>query len=97
MKLSADIFDATFDKYPRVKLTAAYELFKHIYVLGGVDELLNDPANLQIVKGTSSVPIQFDNFRYGRDYFLGGMLRFNDEDLSALLTVGGSAIAGAAK
>lgn len=100
-----DAFDATFDKYPRVKLTLAYEMFRHVYVLGGVDELLNTPRELgcprdggpcePIVKGTSDVPIQFDTFHLGRDYFLGGMLRFNDEDLAALLTVGGSAIAGA--
>jgi hypothetical protein len=76
---------------------AALEMFRHLYVLGGVDELLNKPANLRIFKGASDVPIQFDTFRYGRDYFFGGMLRFNDEDLAALLTVGGSAIAGAAK
>jgi phospholipid/cholesterol/gamma-HCH transport system substrate-binding protein len=97
LRLSADVFDASFDQYPRVKLAAAYELFRHIYVLGGVDELLNAPNNLQIVKGTSSVPVQFDTFRYGRDYFFGGMLRFNDEDLSALLAVGGSALGGATK
>lgn len=97
LRFSADLFDASFDKYPRIKLTAAFELFRHLYVLGGVDELLNSPDTLQIVKGTSSVPIQFDTFRFGRDVFLGGMLRFNDEDLAALLTVGGSAIAGASK
>lgn len=97
LRLSADVFDASFDTYPRVKLTAAYEVFRHLYVLGGVDELINDPSTLQIVKGTSSVPIQFDTFRFGRDYFLGGMLRFTDEDLTALLTVGGSAVAGAAR
>jgi phospholipid/cholesterol/gamma-HCH transport system substrate-binding protein len=97
LRFSADLFDASFDKSPRIKLTAAFELFRHLYVLGGVDELLNSPDTLQIVKGTSSVPIQFDEFRFGRDFFLGGMLRFNDEDLAALLTVGGSAIAGASK
>jgi hypothetical protein len=43
------------------------------------------------------VPVQFDEFHYGRDYFFGAMLRFNDEDLAALLTVGGSAVGGAAK
>ena len=96
LRLSADIFDATFDKYPRVKVAAAYEMFRHIYVLAGVDELLNEPDTLQIVKGTSDVPIQFDSFRFGRDAFFGAMLRFNDEDLAALLTVGGSAIAGVA-
>ena len=31
----------------------------------------------------------------GRDYFLGGQLIFNDEDLKALLAVGGSALGGA--
>ena len=97
LKLSVDAFDATWDKYPRVKLTAAYEVFRHIYILGGVDELLNTPANLPIVTGDSGVPTQFSTFRYGRDFFAGAMLRFNDEDLAALLTVGGSAIAGAAK
>jgi len=97
LRLSADAFDASFDTYPRIKLTMAFEVFRHIYVLGGVDELLNTPATLPIIKGTSGVPIQFDTLTYGRDYFLGGMLRFNDEDLSALLTVGGSALAGAAK
>jgi hypothetical protein len=91
------VFDASFDRSPRVKLTAAFELFRHLYVLGGVDELLNKPDTLQIFKGTSEVPIQFDTFRFGRDYFFGGMLRFNDEDLAALLTVGGSAVAGASK
>ncbi len=96
LHLAVDVFDATFDTYPRVKLTAAYEVFTHFYVLGGVDELLNTPQELNIVKGTSGVPIQFDEFHYGRDYFLGGMLRFNDEDLAALLAVGGSALSGAA-
>jgi phospholipid/cholesterol/gamma-HCH transport system substrate-binding protein len=97
LRLSVDAFDASFDQYPRIKITAAYEVFRHIYVLGGVDELLNTPNTLSIIKGTSDVPIQFDTLRYGRDYFLGGMLRFNDEDLAAVLTVGGSALAGAAK
>lgn len=96
LKLQADVFDATFDRYPRVKLALAYEVFRHVYILGGVDELLNDPDELQIIRGGSAVPIQFDTFRFGRDYFVGGMLRFNDEDLSALLTVGGSALAGVA-
>lgn len=96
LKLSADVFDATFDDLPRVKLAAALEVFRHVYILGGVDELLNTPSELQIIKGTDDVPVQFDTFNYGRDYFVGAMLRFNDEDLAALLTIGGSAIGGAA-
>jgi phospholipid/cholesterol/gamma-HCH transport system substrate-binding protein len=97
LRFSADVFDASFDDAPRVKLTAAYELFRHLYILGGVDEMLNTPVEFTPVKGGSEVPIQFDTFRYGRDYFAGAMLRFNDEDLAALLTVGGSAISGVAQ
>ena len=97
--LSIDLFDATFDKYPRIKITGAFELFRHVYLLGGVDELINSPDELTIVKGTdpSGVPIQFDTFKFGRDYFAGAMLRFNDEDIAALLTVAGSAVSGAAQ
>jgi phospholipid/cholesterol/gamma-HCH transport system substrate-binding protein len=99
LRLSADVFDATFDRFPRVKLTAAVELFQHLYILGGVDELLNKATSLdaQIVQGDPNVPVQFSQFKYGRDVFAGAMLRFNDEDLAALLTIGGSALAGATK
>lgn len=97
LKLSVDAFDATWDRYPRVKVALAYELFRHLYVLGGIDELLNAPDTLNVVKGNSDVPVQFDTFRFGRDVFMGAMLQFNDEDLSALLAVGGSALSGAAK
>jgi len=97
LKFSADVYDATWDTYPRVKLTAAYELFRHLYILGGIDDALNKPQNLAVINGDSPVPTELDTLRFGRDYFLGAMLRFNDEDLAALLTVGGSAIANAAK
>ena len=43
----------------------------------------------------ADVPQKFETIAVGRDYFLGAMLRFNDLDLTALLTVGGSALAGA--
>ena len=94
LRLSADVFDATFDRYPRVKLTAAVELFRGIYILGGVDELINSPDTLRIETGSSDVPVQFDEFHFGRDYFVGGLIRFNDRDLVALLAIGGSALGG---
>jgi phospholipid/cholesterol/gamma-HCH transport system substrate-binding protein len=97
LKLSVDVFDATFDRYPRVKLAAAMEVFRHVYILGGIDELLNTPRTIVPIKGTSDVPIQFDYLRIGRDFFAGAMLKFNDEDLAALLTVGGSALSAATK
>jgi phospholipid/cholesterol/gamma-HCH transport system substrate-binding protein len=100
LKMSVDLFDATFDQLPRLKIAAAYELFTHLYILAGIDEALNEPVTLEPGNGISlgnppdDVPVQFNKFRFGRDYFLGAMLRFNDQDLATLLTVGGSAISG---
>jgi len=58
--------------------------WRNLYVLGGVDDILNG----QPPSALGSV---------GRDYYLGAQLMFNDEDLKALLAVGGSALSGAAK
>jgi hypothetical protein len=54
-----------------------------LYVVGGVDDFLNRRAKF----GTAG----------GFDWFLGGQLVFNDEDLKSLLLFGGSAAGGAAK
>jgi len=97
LHVSLDVFDATFDRWPRVKLAAAYEVFHGIYVLGGVDEVLNAPDTLTIDTGNDDVPIQFDTFRFGRDVFAGAMVRFNDRDLAALLAIGGGALGAASK
>jgi len=72
-------------------------MFRYLYILGGIDEALNPPDQLNIVTGTDDVPIQFEEFKFGRDFFLGGMIRFNDQDLAALLAVGGSALGSVAE
>jgi len=94
LRINTDLFDMNFDQLPRLKISAAYQVFKSIYILAGIDEALNTPEELQIDLGAFDEPIQFDHFRYGRDVFLGAMLRFNDRDLTALLTVGSSALSG---
>ncbi len=94
LRLSVDAYDATFDRFPRVKLAAAVELFRGIYVLGGVDELLNAPDTLRIETGATDVPNAFEKFHFGRDFFVGGLIQFNDRDLAALLAIGGSALGG---
>lgn len=99
LKVSADVFDATFNTLPRLKLAAAYEFYRHLYVLGGIDDALNTPTFLPIDPaegGDLPVPIQFEKLRYGRDYFMGAMIYFNDRDLAALLTIGGAALTGIA-
>jgi phospholipid/cholesterol/gamma-HCH transport system substrate-binding protein len=84
LELRADIFDFRTNILPRLKVLAAIEFFKHLWIVGGVDDALNDRG-----PGAGG-PLT------GRDYFLGIQLTFNDEDLKALLTIGGAALVGGA-
>ena len=93
LKLSADVYGA-FQPTPRVKLAGALAVFHSIYVLGGVDDALNSPGYLSVVTGNAGAPKTFDHMRYGRDYFAGAMLMFNDADISVLLRVYGALLVG---
>jgi phospholipid/cholesterol/gamma-HCH transport system substrate-binding protein len=83
INIQSDLFDFSSNVWPRLKVLAAWEFFKRLYVVGGVDDILN----ARPLDGTGG----------GRDYFAGMQLRFNDEDLKALLLFGGSALGGASK
>ncbi len=96
LKLSMDVFEASFDDFPRLKVAAAYEFFGGLYILAGLDDILNEPGEIVPLALGEDTPNQFSSIPTGRDYFLGAMLQFNDLDLTALLTVGGAALAGAA-
>ena len=56
---------------------------RNLYVLGGIDDLANFTRPAGGAGG-------------GIDWFLGAQLRFNDEDLKALLLFGGGFVSGAA-
>ncbi|MBC8133170.1 MAG: MCE family protein [Deltaproteobacteria bacterium] len=83
--LSVDLFDTQFNRYPRVQGRVAIAPFnqRFFYLSGGVDDIINKRANF----GSSG----------GFDWFLGGQLVFNDEDLKSLLLFGGGAAGGAKK
>lgn len=42
LKISTDVF-GSFDRAPRLKVAAAFAVFRSIYVLAGVDDALNEP------------------------------------------------------
>ncbi len=102
LTLSADVFDASFDELPRLKLNAAIEFFEMLYIIGGVDDVLNDRDTLLIapIGPTTTdgefVPDRLRQMDLGRDFYVGAMLKFDDSDLAALLAIGGSALAGLA-
>ncbi len=93
LRFESDLF-GSFYRTPRLKLAASLAVFRSIYILGGVDDVLNPPGSLRIVAGQTPVPQQFDTLRYGRDYFLGATLHFDDADLSTIIRVYGAMIVG---
>ncbi len=42
IELQADIFDFSVDRNPRVRTMASVEFFEYAYIIGGVDDIMND-------------------------------------------------------
>lgn len=63
LQVNNDIFAIGEQKYARLRVALAYEILQRLWIVGGVDDLLNE----------------------SRDFFLGGQLHFNDEDLKSVL------------
>jgi phospholipid/cholesterol/gamma-HCH transport system substrate-binding protein len=93
LKISGDLYGSVW-KTPRLKLTGALQVARSIFIIAGVDDALNEAKYLNIRSGNSEVPKQFDEIRYGRDYFLGGTLHFTDADLAVLIRVYGALLVG---
>lgn len=64
LNIVSDLFQFEKDRNPRLRFRATYEFFTHLYIAGGVDDVLNENR---------------------MDYFVGGGIRFNDNDLQAIL------------
>jgi phospholipid/cholesterol/gamma-HCH transport system substrate-binding protein len=85
LTLSVDVFDTLSNQYPRVKPTLLAAIWKrNLFLVLGADDIINTTRATAGAGG-------------GIDWFLGGQLVFNDEDLKSLLLFGGSAASGAAK
>jgi phospholipid/cholesterol/gamma-HCH transport system substrate-binding protein len=92
LKLSADVFGG-FSYTPRVKLAAALQVFKLVYISAGADDVFVAPRYLAIETGNTQHPDYFNKLRYGRDYFVGAELRLNEADLGAMVRIYGSMLA----
>ncbi len=95
LKLQLDMFQFSFNEWPRFRAMLAYKFYKYLYVTAGLDDILNPPRRIDIAGNdvTGQLPKQYF---FGRDPFLGVMIRFTDDDLKSLLLIGGSALLGAA-
>ena len=72
LEFTTDAFAVGEQSYPRLRTRLAYEVVQRFWILGGIDDVLNDSS----------------------DFFMGAMLRFNDEDLKSILPFVGGASAG---
>lgn len=75
LEFNAEIFQFSDSVNPRLRIRANYELVDTLFILAGVDDVLNERTV---------------------DFFLGAMLRFDDQDLVSLLPFLGGALGGAA-
>lgn len=71
LEINADLFRFGDQNFPNLRVRFGYEIVHTLFILGGVDNVLNADPN---------VPSQ-----NGADFFLGAMLRYTDQDLVALL------------
>jgi phospholipid/cholesterol/gamma-HCH transport system substrate-binding protein len=89
LQISANFFDFArigTNLLPQAKLWANVNFLDHIYVTGGLNDLLNAPVTVTYPGGSK--------YSYGRDFFLGAGLYFTDQDLKTIIggTGGASAV-----
>lgn len=94
LTLSTDVIESSFSRVPRVKLAAAFALYRTLYVVGGVEDALTEGQTLPIMPWPDGedVPVQFRELHHGRDFFLGLNLTFTDQDVNRTLLLYGGLI-----
>ena len=79
LRLDAFNFAADELRYPRLRATLRAQAFDHLFVVAGMDDMLNAQQR----------DLSTQRLIAGRDFFVGGGLFFTDDDLKGLLTVTG--------
>ncbi len=92
LELSVDVFEFAQADQPHLKVAATYRVFGQLFILAGLDDVLNPGKEYTIAPIGSDVPKTLDTIYLGRDYYFGATLRFTDRDLAALLRIGGRAL-----
>ena len=79
LKLDAFNFAADELRYPRMRATLRAQAFDHLFVVAGMDDILNAQQR----------DLTTQRLIAGRDFFVGGGLFFTDQDLAAILAATG--------
>jgi phospholipid/cholesterol/gamma-HCH transport system substrate-binding protein len=87
IKFSVDAFDWAnpVAQYPRLRASASFTFFDHVFIGLGLDDLLNK-AN------TANGKVVLDNGRFttGTDGYIQGGIQFTDDDLKSILALTGA-------
>jgi len=77
--VSTDVFEFAnpLKDHPRIKLYADYHFLGHLMITAGIDDMVNKPIE---------DPTSPSRIISGRDYFLGGGIFFNEEDIKSFLS-----------
>ena len=75
-KIQTDLFDFDFDRNPRLRTFASYNVAPYIYIMAGLDDYLND----------EKPDIDYPGF----NPFVAFGIQFTDEDLKGLISVTGA-------
>ncbi len=77
--ISSDVFEFAnpLKDHPRMKLYADYRFLGHLMLTAGVDDVFNKPIE---------DPTSPSRIISGRDYFIGGGIFFNEEDIKSFLS-----------
>jgi phospholipid/cholesterol/gamma-HCH transport system substrate-binding protein len=79
LRLDAFNFAADELRYPRMRATLRAQAFDHLFVVAGMDDILNAQQR----------DLTTQRLIAGRDFFVGGGLFFTDQDLAAIITATG--------
>jgi phospholipid/cholesterol/gamma-HCH transport system substrate-binding protein len=94
LRFAADLYGQNFSTVPRLKLESAVEVFRSIYIFGGIDDALakHGTLNIQPWPAGATSPTDYRSLSFGRDYFAGFTFKLNEEDAARMLRVYGSFI-----
>jgi phospholipid/cholesterol/gamma-HCH transport system substrate-binding protein len=78
LALKLDAFNFSVDelRYPRIRASLRAQAFDRLFLTAGMDDVLNDPRR----------DLTTRRMLAGRDFFFGGGIYFNDDDLKAIMT-----------
>jgi len=76
LRFDAFNFSVTTLQYPRLRATLRLDLYEHLSLTAGMDDILNNPAR----------DVFSNRLIAGRDVFIGAGVFFTDDDLKAVLT-----------